>query len=228
MIHHLQYLKTNAKGQLVDIDPTYFTVIGQYPPFRYFDIPNFTALAKKIYNYIRDNVDLSNISQIRGWNTLDTKDFFKNVPEFQESFKSITNSKPKGAAAIVRIPKSIDGVNWTPPHPHLDASVGLKVLLPIKNCEKSYTKFYDPTGGTVHQIIGNSPTNIGNSWWELTKDSPFPREQYSAELIRPIIFDPQRLHDGIPNQSIKDLRISLNVSFENLPRDLLYSILKYR
>lgn len=189
--------------------------------FKYMPDGNYSLISEKIYSYIANHTDILTTKPPRAdwpyWYLESNENIQNYYPELIDYFNSL-NLQIKYAVIIYSPPGvqgmvHIDGYTRT----SKDDMLPLRCLWPIKNCEGSFTKFFDvdptaveekflPNGIPYLEVLPGPKTEIG-----------------SLELVKPVIFNPNIAHGIFTNPDCVDGRISLTVGFYN-PDDQLLKI----
>jgi len=178
-------------------------------PFIHFNVENQQLISDKLYNFIISKTNI--IENCYSWNDLNLIELKKYVPELFLELEKIIDSTITMAAVVCRCANSGG-------EPHIDYSKAARVLFPIKNCQGSYTKFYNLNGNTIIEKIGSK----GNKWFEYSKEFPLI-ETHSVELIKPIIFDSGIMHGVVVNPNCAEHRLTLTVRFKKDIKSYLYN-----
>jgi hypothetical protein len=179
---------------------------------------NYSMISKKIYNYIVNYTEILKTKSPRDdwghWYSVDDKDIQSYFPELIDYFDSI-NLQIK-YVVIIYSPAGMQGML------HIDGKtrngnddLPLRCLWPIKNCEGSFTKFFDTDATNVEEKTIPS----GYAYLEVL---PGPITEIGAiELTQPVIFNPNIAHGVFTNPNFSDGRISLTIGFHNSDDQLL-------
>ena len=169
------------------------------------EIPNCKIISEKVYNFV---IDTDIIKNQFSWNTINLNMLFKSVEELETSFDHL-NLKIKTIAVIFRSPLSRGGV-------HIDSGIDVRALIPIKNCQGSYTKFFNVDKSKIQLKTGAA----GDQYYHIPEGAIIS-EIASVETITPIVFDPQVPHGVWTNPNLYSPRLTLTIGFNRSPRELL-------
>ena len=174
--------------------------------YSYFDIENQQLISDKIYEFIGTRTTI--LEEQNFWTHIEVDEILEFIPEL----KKVCDDRGLivyDVAIILAQPNMQGGI-------HEDEYPDVRWLLPVRNTEGSYTKFFDTTEDEIE-------------WKELpegklykgVKDSYVPRELGSFELIKPVVFDPGVAHGIFTNPKFTEPRISCTIRFENPPSYML-------
>jgi len=172
--------------------------------FKKIEIKNWELIAKKISLFI-DTTDI--LKKKYSWNTVDTSSILSRVPELQTAFEKY-NLIIKTSAIIYRSPLYQGGI-------HIDSGVGIRALIPIKNCEGSYTKFFEIDQSKIEIKYGKD----GDKFFHIPQQSVL-KEIGSIETVEPFMFNPQIPHGVYTNRNLEP-RLTFTVGFTRSPIELL-------
>ena len=175
--------------------------------FRYLDIDDHQIVSEKLYHYIETETDI--LTKKWAWTTLQTNDVLKHIPELEQKLQPFNFSKIYQISIIYRSP----GVQGPP---HIDSKKLVRALWPVKNCEGSFTKFFDLNGNDVISKLDDE----GNSYLHIEAKNPMP-EIHAVELVRPIVFNTGVPHGVYTNPKLTGPRISATIAFVQQPKDFL-------
>jgi len=173
--------------------------------FKRIELTNWEELSKKVDNYIQ-TTDI--LQKKYSWNTIDSKEILDKIPMLKTMFLEF-DLKVKTIAVIFRSPLSSGGV-------HVDSGIGVRALIPIKNCRGSYTKFFDVDKSKIQLTTG-----AAGDMYHHIPESAIISEIASVETITPIMFDPQVPHGVWTNPNLYSPRLTLTIGFNRSPRELL-------
>jgi hypothetical protein len=173
--------------------------------FKKIELPNWEELSSKVDSYIQ-TTDI--LQKKYTWNTIDSKEILDKIPMLETMFSEF-DLKVKTIAVIFKSPLSRGGV-------HIDSGIGVRALIPIKNCQGSYTKFFDVDKSKIQLKTGAA----GDTYYYIP-ESAIKTEIVSVETITPIMFDPQVPHGVWTNPNIYSPRLTLTIGFNRPPRELL-------
>jgi hypothetical protein len=173
--------------------------------FKKIELADWEDLSSSVDNYIQ-TTDI--LQKKYNWNTIDSVEILGKIPMLKTIF-SVYDLKVRTVAIILRSPLSRGGI-------HIDSGVGVRALIPIKNCQGSYTKFFDVDKSKIQIKIGAD----GDQYYHIP-ESAVTAEIASVETITPIVFDPQVPHGVWTNPTCHSPRLTLTIGFNRSPRELL-------
>jgi hypothetical protein len=172
--------------------------------YEFLTIDNQELIADKLYNYIVNHTDI--LKTKYDWNTLNLKEVLSFVPELVESCAKLVNHPIKMIAVIYRA-SGDDGKI------HIDQGAAkYRLLMPVKNCQGTYTKFYDLNGNNVKELFNPN----GNSYLTIEQTNPMP-EIGCIELTQPIVFNSKIPHGVYTNPNLIEPRLSVTIGFNDYP-----------
>lgn len=175
--------------------------------YKFIDIDNESLITEKLYDYVINHTDI--IQEKRSWTPVPTVNVQQHIPELFNALKKIIEQDVDISAFVYRPPGDEEA--------HLDDRKEVRLLFPVKNCQGSYTKFYDLNGNTVNRIVEAK----GNIWWEIGNEFPL-KEIDRLELLKPVFFDPGIPHGVYTPPTLPGPRLSFTCSFKGIdPRHLL-------
>jgi hypothetical protein len=169
------------------------------------EVPNWKIISEKVYNFV---IDTDIIKNQFSWNTINPKMLFKSVEELESSFDHL-NLKIKTTAIIYRKPFYQGGI-------HIDSGIGIRALIPIRNYEGSYTKFFDVDNDKIKISYGKE----GDKFYQIP-NSAVKKEIASIESKIPFVFNPQIPHGVYTNLHCNLPRLTLTIGFDKSPEELL-------
>ena len=101
--------------------------------YKFIDIPNHEVISEKICYHVLNKTTV--IKDAVMWSWINHSSLLADVPELLEVFKNL--NLEVGRIAIINAPPKIVG------NIHIDNDKTPRILWPIRNCQGSYTKFYD-------------------------------------------------------------------------------------
>lgn len=177
--------------------------------YKYITLDNQEIIAKKLYSYVVNHTKI--LETKYDWNNLNIEEVlkFRFVPELVESCAKLINYPIKMISIIHRMPGDDGKI-------HIDQGLAkYRLLLPIKNCQGSYTKFYELNGNPVKELVNPN----GNSFLSINAVNPMP-EICSVELTQPIIFNSKIPHGVYTNPELTGPRLSATIGFDHYPIEL--------
>ena len=173
--------------------------------YKKIEIADWKKIADQTYNYI---LTTGILKKCYSWNTVNSDVLIKNVPELIEKFEHF-NLKIKMTAIIYRQPFYQGGI-------HIDSGKDIRALIPIKNYEGSYTKFFDVDKTKIVKKYGKD----GDQFYQIP-DSAILNEIDSIESNSPFFFNPQIPHGVFTNPKCCSPRITLTIGFDRSPEEFL-------
>jgi hypothetical protein len=132
------------------------------------------------------------------------------VPELQEECFKIIPAPITMVAIVYRNPGKEWGV-------HIDTGLyDHRLLWPVKNCQGSYTRFFDLNGNAAITRLGGE----GDLYTEIRSDYPL-LEIDAVELTAPIIFNTRIPHGVFTNPKCAEPRLSATIGFRNFSLETL-------
>ena len=166
--------------------------------FKLLHVPQHQLISEKLYWYIKDRTSV--LEQGEFWNDLIVDEVLLAVPELQAYVNS--HSLEVAQISAIYVEPGAQG------HVHIDFNTDIRILCPVKNCEGSYTRFYDIDPKQVQ--VRRLPNGV---WYKRISQQP-PYTQLDAfELIKPVLFNPGVAHGVDTNPKSTDPRISVTIRF---------------
>ena len=177
-------------------------------PYKFINCNRVNEISKKLYEYVVNETDI--LEKKWEWNTLNLPKVLLYVPELQEECSKIIPVPITMIAIVYRSPGKEWGV-------HIDTgNYNYRLLWPVKNCEGSYTRFFDANGNIAMPRLGLE----GDIYTELRSDYPLI-EIDAVELTSPIIFNTRIPHGVFTNPKCTEPRLSVTIGFNNFPLETL-------
>lgn len=179
---------------------------------------NHALISEKIYSYIVNHTDILKTKSPRDdwgfWYSVSNENIQTYCPELIDYFDSLDLQIKY--VVIIYSPARVEGMVHIDGNTRLgNDDLPLRCLWPIKNCEGSFTKFFDVSQTTVEEKILSS----GYPYLEVL---PGPMTEIGGlELVKPIIFNPNVAHGIFTNPNCDEGRISLTVGFNNTDDQIL-------
>jgi len=173
--------------------------------YKHIEIENWKDISEKIFYFVK-NTDI--LKKRHSWNTVKPSIMLEAVPELQNVFERY-NLVVKTTAIIYRPPRYQGGI-------HIDSGKGIRVLLPIRNCEGSYTKFFKVDESKIEIKHGGE----GDQYYHIPSDAVL-KEIGSVETVKPFVFNPQIPHGVYANRNLEP-RLTFTIGFDRSPTELLY------
>lgn len=172
--------------------------------FKFLTVSNQELIADKLYDYV---INHTNILETKyDWNTLNRAEVLEFVPELVTECTKLVNHPIVMISVIYRSPGEGGKI-------HIDQGPAkYRLLWPVRNCQGSYTKFYDLNGNQVKEIFNPN----GNSFLTIDTVNPMP-EIASVELTSPVIFNSKVPHGVYTNPALNEPRLSVTIGFGAYP-----------
>jgi hypothetical protein len=167
--------------------------------YKFLDIPDYSLISDKVYNYILNDTDILTGDAI--WNWTNQEEVLDKVPELKLALDNLQLEVQR-----ISIVKANPGSNI---RMHIDWDKEPRILWPIRNCQGSYTKFFkvDPTNIIEHRGVK------GDTYYLITQ--PELAEQIdSLELTSPVLFTPWVAHGVWTNPNCNDPRLTMTIKFK--------------
>jgi hypothetical protein len=172
--------------------------------YKRLSIDNYQIIADKVYDYVVKHTDI--LVTKYDWNNLKVKELSHHVPELVEACAKLVDCPIVMASIIYRSAGEGGKI-------HIDQGIAkYRLLMPIRNCQGSYTKFYDINGNQVREVANPN----GNSFLTIEKVNPFI-EIDSLELTEPVIFNSKVAHGVYTNPELTEPRLSITIGFGAYP-----------
>jgi hypothetical protein len=167
-------------------------------------ITNYQTIADKLYDYIINCTDI--LETQYDWNTLRLNEVLSYVPELKEACDKLVDSPILFVAIIYRSAGESGKI-------HIDQGPATyRLLMPVRNCRGSFTKFYDINGNEVREVLNPN----GNKFLTIEQKNPFI-EIDCLELTEPVVFNTKVAHGVYTNPEITEPRLSVTIGFGNYP-----------
>jgi len=170
---------------------------------KFLNIRNYEKLSHEVYDYLNKRTNLLSAPQPPFFNELNVKDILKNVKSVRE-FLTKNNLVAKRFIVIIVPPGN------QPDNLHFDRLAPyVRILWPIRNCEKSVTKFFDadPAKAHIEYLENKIPYYYPG---DLVVSSMI--DQF--ELTQPLVFDSGVAHNVHPAPNATKARISFSIGFD--------------
>jgi len=169
--------------------------------YEFIDIPEHEIISNKIYNYIVDKTDILSGTAI--WNWVNTLEILELIPELKLSLENL-NLEAQQISIIKANPRANLRI-------HIDYDREPRMLWPIRNCQGSYTKFFNVEKDNIQKQIG-----IKGDIYYLIMNPESAKQIDQLELTQPVIFDPSIPHGVWTNTKFDEPRISMTIKFKTL------------
>ena len=164
--------------------------------YKKLDIPNHTAISDKIYEFVVNQTPI--LKRKIFWSYVNVHQVFKFIPEI----KDITDSYDieVAAMAVIYAPPGLQGAI------HIDYAKDTRLLWPVRNCEGSYTRFFniEPKFVKVARLENNEP------YYTITKQEPYEVIE-QLELLQPVMFDSSIAHGVYTNPRSTEPRLTFTI-----------------
>ena len=172
--------------------------------YKFLKVDNQELISDKLYNYVINHTDI--LETKYDWNTLNLKEVLTYVPELATESAKLVNSSIKMISIIYRNPSEGGKI-------HIDQGLAkYRLLWPVKNCQGSFTKFYDINGNKIYEKVNPN----GNKFLTIEELYPFT-EIGSLELTQPVIFNSKIPHGVYTNPMFTEPRLSATIGFGIYP-----------
>jgi hypothetical protein len=169
--------------------------------YKFVDIENQTLIADRLYDFVVNRTDI--LQAKRDWTPVSTSVLQNYIPELFNELKKFVDQPVDVSAFVFRRV----GYEET----HIDDGKDIRFLFPVRNCQRSYTKFYDLNGNIITRVVEGK----GNVWWRIGKDFPL-KEIDRLELLKPVFFDPGIPHGVYTPPDLPGPRLSFTCSFKGI------------
>jgi hypothetical protein len=167
-------------------------------------IDNYQIIADKLYDYVINHTDI--LEKQYDWNQLKLAELQQYVPELAEACYKLIDCPIAMAAIIYRAAGEGGKI-------HIDQGLAdYRLLMPVRNCQGSYTKFYDINGNEVKEILNPN----GNKFLTIERKNPFI-EIDCLELTEPVVFNSKVAHGVYTNPNLTEPRLSITIGFGTYP-----------
>jgi hypothetical protein len=173
--------------------------------FKKIELTDWEEISTRFDNYIQ-TTDI--LQKKYSWNTINYAEVLDKIPMLGTIF-SRYNLTVNFVAVVHRSPFARGGI-------HIDNGTGIRALIPIRNCQGSYTKFFDVDKSKMQLQIGAT-----GDQYHYIPATAVKTEIASVETITPIVFDPQVPHGVWTNPNCCGPRLTLTIGFTRSPRELL-------
>ena len=166
--------------------------------YKFIELENADVITEKLYEFVVNNTDI--LQTGRSWTPVNTAKVLSAVPELRTALDKFTD-----------LPVDISAFVYRPPgyeEAHLDGVVETRLLMPVRNCQGSYTKFFDLNGNTVTKMVEAK----GNVWWKIGNEHPLV-EIDRLELTKPVFFNAGVPH-GVQTPKGNGPRLTFTCSFK--------------
>lgn len=173
--------------------------------FQFIDVDQQQLISDKLYDFVINHTDVQNKW---GWNNVNLVKLRQHVPELFDELGKIIDHPVEMVAILMFLPKTV-GDKHVDHEPHK-----YRMLWPIRNCEGSYTKFWDLNGNKLITKFGKQ----GERYFASHGSRPLI-ELASVELTKPMVFSPKILHGVYTNPNCDEPRLTATIGFGDYPLD---------
>jgi hypothetical protein len=174
--------------------------------YKYLKIDDHKRISTLIKNYIETTTTV--LEEQLHWKFLNVDPLLEQVPEIKSVFE-YWNLRIITAAVIYRNPYSQGGI-------HIDSSNYYRVLWPVSNCDRSYTKFFEEEPS---KFIPGSGKDGDKNLSLIPGQSLKFLDQF--ELTEPVLFNPKIPHGVYCDPFCDQPRISITFGFDRNPKDII-------
>jgi hypothetical protein len=176
---------------------------------KFLDVPGHEVIGAAVYDYVVHHTDILQAPVF--WNWLNHEDLLTHVPELKHWLDK-QNFKVDHIS-IIYIEYPAEDLT------HIDDDQNLRILWPIKNCQHSYTVFYDISKKYWYQELGNGGPADNGAYHHAVKPNCPRTELGHVELVQPVVFNPALAHNVILSKPLEGPRLSMTIGFDhNDPR----------
>jgi hypothetical protein len=168
--------------------------------YKFFDIPNYSLISDKVYSYILNKTDIISGNAIWNWTNL----------------QEVLNEVPELKIALDNLELEIDRISIIKANPgatiriHIDYDKAPRMLWPIRNCQGSYTKFFNVDPANIIEQRG-----VKNDIYYLITKPELAKQIDELELVAPVIFKPWIAHGVWTNPDCTGHRLTMTIKFKN-------------
>lgn len=167
--------------------------------YKFIDIENYELISEKVYKFVVEKTPIMQENAV--WNFLPKDQVLSEIPELLETFKKLGDLVPLHLSVV----KCRPNINIKM---HIDSDTHARILWPIKNCEGSYTRFFEVQDVNVEKRYG-----VKQDLYYHINNVEDAKLIESVELIKPIIFKPWIPHGVWPNPNCTEPRLTLTIKF---------------
>jgi len=172
--------------------------------YKFIDIPGYELISDKIYDYIVSKTDvIKSPAEFGSWNRVNTNEMLELIPEIQTVLHNFDLE-----AERITIIKINPHVNLPI---HIDSDRHPRMLWPVRNCQGSYTKFFNVDKNNIVTKVG-AKGDVYNLI--LNPESAVQIDQ--LELTQPVIFDPTIPHGVWTNPEFDGYRLTMTIKFKTI------------
>jgi hypothetical protein len=168
--------------------------------YKFIDISNHEAISSKIYDYILTKTDILLGKAI--WNWANDKEIISLVPELKTALDNLNLEVERISVIKAEARANI--------RMHIDYDREPRLLWPIRNCQGSYTKFFNVDPANVIEQRG-----VKNDIYYLILKPETAVQIDSLELVAPVMFKPWVAHGVWTNPMCNEPRLTMTIKFKN-------------
>jgi hypothetical protein len=166
--------------------------------YKFLEIDNHLVVSEDVYQYIVSHTDIMTTKNF--WTDLNVDDVLNHVPLLKKVLDEYKLTASQIAVIYVE-PKSTADV-------HIDFNPNIRILWPIKNCDRSVTTFYhvDKTKVQARRLSNGI-------WYNRISNTVVPEFIENFSLVKPVVFNPSVAHGIASDTDSNEPRLSLTVGF---------------
>ena len=164
--------------------------------YKKLDIPNHRLISDKLFDYVTNRTQI--LDKKIFWNYVRVPQVFESIPELKELTEA--HNLNVSAMAVIYAPPGLEGAI------HIDYGLDVRILWPIRNCEGSYTRFFDIDKQYIQ--VARLPNN--EPYYKITKPEPYEVID-ELELTQPVVFDSGIAHGVYTNPNCNEPRLTFTI-----------------
>lgn len=168
--------------------------------YKFINIPEHKLISDQIYNYVKTSTDILTGTSI--WNWANSQEILNLIPKLTIALDNL-HLEVERISIIKASPKSNIRM-------HIDYDKEPRMLWPIKNCQGSYTKFFDVDPANILKKRG-----VKNDIYYLILKPEIAKQIDSLELTTPVMFKPWIAHSVWTNPMYDEPRLTMTIKFKN-------------
>jgi len=168
--------------------------------YKFLDIPGHEIISNKIYDYVVSQTDILTGHAI--WNWTNSNEVVQLVPELKTALDNLQLDIER-ISIIKAQPKSTIRI-------HIDYDREPRMLWPIRNCQGSYTKFFNVDSSNIIEQRG-----VKNDIYYLITKPELAEQIDSLELVAPVMFKPWIAHGVWTDPECEEHRLTMTIKFKN-------------
>jgi len=175
--------------------------------YKKLDIPDHQIISDKMYDFVVNKTSI--LRQKIFWTYVNIPQVFQHVPELKQVVDSYDVSAD--AMAVIYAPPGLQGAV------HIDHAKDTRILWPIRNCQGSYTRFFDIDPGYIElaRLENNEP------YYKITQSEPH-KVLDNLELTEPVVFDSSIAHGVYTDPQCSEPRLTFTIRSRQGMSHLLY------